>query len=88
MKENDTVIEPEVLDESGNIIGANKPPEWNDPHDHARPQGDTSGVLSGFVTFFFGFVVAIAVILFTVCILVPLALIGRIVGKQICPFRG
>ena len=88
MQEKETVIEPEVLDENGNVLQANRPPEWNDSQDHARPQGDTTGVLSGFITFFFGFVVTIAVILFTVCILVPLALIGRMMGKQIRPFRG
>lgn len=88
MQEKQTVIEPEVLDENGRILQANRPPEWNDPHDHARSQGDTSGVLGGFITVFFGFIVTIAVLLFTVCILVPLALIGRIVGKQMRPFRG
>ena len=88
MQEKQTVIEPEVLDENGHILQANRPPAWNNPYDHARPLGDTSGIFSGFITFFFGFVVTIAVILFTVCILVPLALIGRIVGKQIRPFRG
>jgi len=88
MEEKQTAIEPEVLDESGNVLQANQPPAWNDPHDHARPQGDTSGVLGGFVTFLFGFAVTVAVILFTVCILVPIALIGRIIGKQIRPFRG
>lgn len=88
MQEKQTVVEPEVLDENGRVLQANQPPKWNDPHDHARPQGDTGGVLSGFVTFFVGFVVTVAVILFTVCILVPLALIGKMVGKQIRPFRG
>ena len=88
MQEEQTVIEPEVLDENGHVLQANEPPKWNDPNDHARPQGDTGGVMSGFITFFFGLVVTGAVILFTVCILLPLALIGRIIGKQIRPFRG
>ena len=44
MNEKEDIIVPEVLDEQGNIIQANEPPAWNNPHDHARPQGDTGGI--------------------------------------------
>ena len=78
MEEKEKVIEPAVLDERGQIIQANETPTWNDPGDHARPQGDTRGILSGFFVFLFGFTVTVAVLLFSICILLPLALIGRL----------
>ncbi len=83
MEEQKNVIEPEVLDESGTVIQANTPPAWNDPKDHARPQGDPHGLLSGFFVFLFGFAVTVAVLIFSICILLPLSLIGRLLGHPI-----
>ena len=83
MQEKDEIIIPEVLDEQGQIIQANEPPAWNDPRDHARPKGDTSGLLGGFITFLFGLTVTVCVLIFTVCLLIPLALIGRIFGLSV-----
>lgn len=82
MQENDTVIEPEVLDENGHIIQANEPPKWNDPNDHARPQGDLGGMIGGFLTLAIGFLVTIFVLLVSVCILVPFSLILRVLGVR------
>ena len=82
MQENDTVIEPEVLDENGHIIQANEPPKWNDPNDHARPHGDLGGMIGGFLTLAIGFLVTIFVLLVSVCILVPFSLILRVLGVR------
>ena len=87
MDEKETVIVPEVLDEQGNIIQANEPPAWNDPHDHARPYGDTGGLVGGFFTIALGILVTCLVLVFSVCVLLPLALIGRIFGLNARVFK-
>lgn len=82
MEEKQTVIEPEVLDESGRIIQANQPPEWNDPNDHARPQGDLSGIVGGFLTLSVGFLVTLFILIVSVCIILPFSLILRVLGVR------
>ncbi len=76
-QQNPEVIEPEILDETGQIVSSvsSKP--------HARPQGDTSGVLGGLVVLAVGFLVTVAVILFSVLIVAPLMLLGRLFGWQV-----
>ncbi len=75
------IIEPEVLDENGNPISAEP------VRDSARPKGDTGGLLGGFFVLAFGFIVTLFVAVFSVCILLPLMLLGRLLGMQIKTFR-
>ena len=51
------IIEPEIIDENGI-------PVVPEP-DHARPQGDTSGVLGGMAVLAVGFVMTVFVTVFT-----------------------
>lgn len=46
--------------------------------DHARQQGDTSGVLEGMLVLVMGFLVTTVVILFSVFVLCPLLLLRRL----------
>lgn len=55
-------------------------PAWHTPGDHARPYGDRGGLLGGFLVLALGFVVTIAVLLFSVCILIPFTLLMRLLG--------
>lgn len=82
MEEKETVIEPEVLDENGHVIQANQPPAWNDPNDHARPQGDLGGMIGGFLTLAAGFLVTVCILIVSVCIIIPLSLILRVLGVR------
>ena len=66
---------------------ANKPPAWPTPHDHARPQGDTGGVWGGFFTLAAGMFVTVCVLIFSIVVLLPLALIGRLFGLHIRTFK-
>ena len=75
------IIEPEVLDEHGNPIYSQS------PKDSARPKGDTGGLLSGFFVLAFGFIVTLFVAIFSICILLPLMLLGRLLGMQVRTFR-
>ncbi|MBR4355268.1 MAG: hypothetical protein IKP96_01665 [Elusimicrobiaceae bacterium] len=70
-------IHPEVLDENGRVICAKT------PQDHARPQGDTGGLLSGLLVLTVGFLTTIAVILFGLVVVCPLLLLGRLFGFQV-----
>ena len=74
-----TVIEPEILDEKGKVI--HKPP------DRARPKGDNGGFFGGLLVLAFGFLMTLLVGIFTVCVVLPLMLIGKILGFQIHTFR-
>ena len=76
--QNPEVIEPEIIDESGQVI-----PSAGSSREHARPQGDTSGVLGGLLVLAVGFLTTVAVLLFSVLVLVPLMLLGRLFGWQI-----
>jgi len=73
------VIEPEIIDENGVVI----PPQ----PDHARPQGDTSGVLGGMLVLAVGFVMTVLVAAFTLLVLCPLMLLGRLFGWEIKRFK-
>lgn len=68
------VIEPEIIDETGQVISSVP------PKDHARPQGDNGGLLGGLLVLSVGFLATVAVILFSVFILCPLMLLGRLLG--------
>ncbi len=68
------VIEPEIIDETGQIVSPAS------PKDHARPQGDNGGILGGLLVLTVGFLATVAVILFSVFILCPLMLLGRLLG--------
>ncbi len=70
-------IDPEVLDENGRVLCATT------PQDHARPQGDTSGLLGGLLVLTVGFLTTIAVILFGLVVVCPLLLLGRLFGFQV-----
>lgn len=74
-----TVIEPEILDEKGHVI--------HKPADHARPKGDNGGFFGGLLVLAFGFLMTLLVGIFTVCVVLPLMLIGKILGFQIHTFR-
>ena len=76
-----TVIEPEILDENGHPIAQTS------PRDRARPQGDTGGLLSGMLVLAVGFLATAAVILFSVFILCPLMLLGRLFRFEVRSFR-
>ena len=73
------VIEPEILDENGQPITPQP--------DRARPQGDTSGVLGGVLVLATGFVLTILAALFTLLVVCPLMLFGRLLGWEIKRFR-
>ena len=77
----DTVIEPEILDENG------LPVTVQAPRDHARAQGDNGGLLSGMLVLAVGFLATAAVILFSVFILCPLMLLGRLLRFEVRSFR-
>lgn len=68
------IIEPEIIDETGQIVSPAS------PKDHARPQGDNGGILGGLLVLMVGFLATVAVILFSVFILCPLMLLGRLLG--------
>lgn len=72
------VIEPEIIDENGRPVS---------PRDHARPQGDHSGVLGGMLVLAVGFIATAAVILFSVFILCPLMLLGRLFRFEVRSLR-
>ena len=69
-----------VTQQGLNTPAANKPPTWHTPHDHARPQGDSGGLLGGFLVLAVGFIVTVAVGLFCICILIPVTLLMRLLG--------
>lgn len=75
------VIEPEVLDEHGRPIHEQK------TSDSARPKGDNGGILGGVFVLAFGFIVTLFVAVFSICILLPLMLLGRLFGMQIKTFK-
>ena len=76
------VVEAEILDENGQPINDEKKrPE------QARPQGDLSGVLGGILVLAFGFIMTLFVAAFSIFILLPLMLIGRVLGMEIKRFN-
>lgn len=77
-----TVIEPEILDENGLPVSSDSA-----PRDRARPQGDNGGLLGGMFVLAVGFIATAAVILFSVLILCPLMLLGRLLHFEVRSFR-
>ena len=75
-----TVIEPEIIDETGQVVAPA-------PKDHARPQGDNGGLLGGVLVLTVGFLATVTVILFSVFILCPLVLLGRLFGLVVSSVR-
>ena len=75
------VIEPEILDENG------KPIHAEPARDSARPQGDTGGIIGGVLVLAFGFIMTLLVAVFSICVVLPLMLLGRLLGMQIKTFR-
>lgn len=74
-----TVLQGEVSSFSARQpVQANARPAWHTPGDHARPQGDRGGLLSGFWVLAIGFVVTVCVLVFSVCIMIPFALLMRL----------
>ena len=76
------IIEPEILDENGNPIGGE-----HTPKDSARPKGDNGGIFGGILVLAFGFIMTLLVAAFSIFILVPLMLIGRVLGFQVRTFK-
>lgn len=76
------IIEPEILDENGNPIGGE-----HTPKDSARPKGDNGGIFGGILVLAFGFIMTLLVVAFSIFILVPLMLIGRVLGFQVRTFK-
>ncbi len=76
------IIEPEILDENGNSVE-----DESRPKDSARPQGDTGGIIGGVFVLAFGFIVTLLVAAFSIFIILPLMLLGRILGLQVRTFR-
>lgn len=81
----DTVIEPEVLDENGRVISC--PHGDSRAQDRARPKGDSGGFFGGLLVLAFGFFMTLLVAVFTVCVLLPLMLIGRLFGFRVSAFK-
>ncbi len=75
------IIEPEILDEHGNPIHAGP------AKDSARPKGDMGGILGGVAVLAFGFIMTLLVAVFSICVVLPLMLLGRLLGMQIKTFR-
>lgn len=75
------IIEAEVLDENGRPVF-----EAEKPKDSARPKGDTGGVIGGILVLSFGFIMTLFVAAFSIFILLPLMLIGRLLGMEIKRF--
>ena len=76
------IIEPEILDENGNPIGGEQPPK-----DSARQKGDNGGIFGWILVLAFGFIMTLLVAAFSIFILVPLMLIGRVLGFQVRTFK-
>lgn len=75
------IIEAEIIDEHGRTVVPQ--PDGDHPRPHARPKGDKGGLVGGFFVLAFGFMVTLFVAAFTIFIVLPLALIGRIFGMQL-----
>lgn len=76
------ITEAEVLDENGRPLFG---PET--PRDSARPKGDTGGVIGGILVLSFGFIMTLFVAAFSIFILLPLMLVGRVLGMEIKRFK-
>ena len=86
MKENmpNEIIEPEILDESGQPIVA--PGDTAAPRAHGDVYGAV-GFLTGFFALAFSVVIMLVGALITIFIITPLLLIGRLLGMEIKTLR-
>lgn len=75
------IIEPEILDEHG------RPIHTGPAKDSARPKGDMGGILGGVAVLAFGFIMTLLVAVFSICVVLPLMLLGRLLGMQVKTFR-
>lgn len=75
------IVQAEVLDENGRPLF-----EPKEPKDSARPKGDMGGVFGGILVLSFGFIMTLFVAAFSIFILLPLMLIGRVLGMEIKRF--
>lgn len=75
------VVEAEVLDENGRPIGEKEKREKLEEH-MAR-----AGFLAGFVALAFSVIMILVTAVVTVFIVLPLMLLGRLLGMQIKTFR-
>ena len=76
------IIEPEILDENGNPIGGE-----HTPKDSARRKGDNGGIFGGVLVLALGFIMTLLVAAFSLLVVVPLMLIGRVLGFQVRTFK-
>ncbi len=78
------ILKTEMIEEI--VVSPQTPADDPDDFDRyfqseqARSHGDTSGILSGIFVMVFGFLATAAVILFSIVIVIPLMLIGRLFG--------
>ncbi len=70
----------EVSPLPADYVRANERPAWHTPGDHARPYGDRGGLLGGFLVLTLGFIVTAAVLLVSVCIVIPFTILMRLFG--------
>ncbi len=75
------IVEAEVLDENGHPVF-----EADAPKDSARPKGDTGGIIGGILVLSFGFIMTLFVAAFSIFIVLPLMLIGRLLGMELKRF--
>ncbi len=75
------IVEAEVLDENGRPVF-----EAGKPKDSARPKGDTGGIFGGILVLSFGFIMTLFVAAFSIFIVLPLMLIGRLLGMELKRF--
>ncbi len=75
------VVEAEVLDENGRPIGEEEKREKLEEH-MAR-----AGFLAGFVALAFSVIMILVTAVVTVFVVLPLMLLGRLLGMQIKTFR-
>ena len=81
----EVVIEPEILDENGNPIRDESRADSARPH--ARPKSDMGGLVGGFFVLAFGFIMTLLVAVFTICVVLPLMLLGKLLGFQVRTFK-
>ena len=80
------ILKTEMIEER--VISPQEPADEPDDfdryfqQDQARAQGDTGGIFSGIFVMVFGFLATVAVILFSIVVVIPLMLIGRLFGVQ------
>ena len=82
MVRTEEIIEPEILDENGNPIGGEHTPKAS-----ARQKGDNGGIFGGILVLAFGFIMTLLVAAFSILVVLPLMLLGRLFGLQIKTFR-